>query len=217
MLTALDLGDHRHPGRHQNPNRFKTGVDASHSPRHNVTRAARRLWKYHDPTGIAATFESAGRLPVFTEAGVDIAQPGALERVVKQVAYRGEIIVLCGDGSAYASPTALNTVLQFWALRLRHTLYVSDSPGSCATLRRALPSLACMWSSRIPPTKPKNDGICTQKFWDVRPQLPSQHPPPLAESRVLLASPLQPTAPLQSPARALRAATCTALWPGLLI
>ena len=95
-----------------------------------------------------------------------------LERVVAQVAYRGELVLICGDGSPYGSPTALNTVLQFWALRLRHTLFVSDSAArqpprralgrlcrrptspplpffSCARLRRTVPQLACVWSSSI--------------------------------------------------------------------
>ena len=59
-------------------------------------------------------------------------------------------------------------MLQFWALRLRHVLFVSDSAASCERLRAALPSLACVWSSRIPRTKPRNGGICNKLFWDMR-------------------------------------------------
>mmetsp|Transcript_703 Transcript_703/g.2245 ORF Transcript_703/g.2245 Transcript_703/m.2245 type:complete len:108 (-) Transcript_703:1565-1888(-) len=91
-----------------------------------------------------------------------------LERVVAQVAYRGELILICGDGSPYGSPTALNTVLQFWALRLRHTLFVSDSAASCARLRRTVPQLACVWSSSIAPSRPNNQGLCNRKHWDLR-------------------------------------------------
>ncbi len=112
--------------------------------------------------------ESAGRLPPFTSFGADVAQPGALHSVVAQIAYQREIILVCGDGSAYASPTALNTVLQFWALRLRHVLYVSDSRASCERLRAGLPELACVWSSRISTARPNHTGVCVRKYWDMR-------------------------------------------------
>ena len=59
-------------------------------------------------------------------------------------------------------------MLQLWALRLRHVLFVSDSAASCESLRTALPSLACVWSSRIPCTKPHNGGICNKLYWDMR-------------------------------------------------
>ncbi len=121
-----------------------------------------------DPWTVAHSYESHGRLPPFTEFGADVAQPGVLRRVVSQVAYQGEIILLCGDGSAYASPTALNTVMQFYALRLRHVLFVSDSRQSCEALRRGLPSLRCVYTSRVPRTKPQNGGGCVKRFWDMR-------------------------------------------------
>jgi hypothetical protein len=128
-------------------------------------RALRRHGVSHrrGQQGNASTFESAGRLPAFSLSGIDIEEPGALARVVEQIAFNGEIILICGDGSAYASPTALNTVLQLWALRLRHTLYVSDSATSCARLRSVLPSLACVWSSSIPTTKPQVKSECVRK------------------------------------------------------
>ena len=70
--------------------------------------------------------------------------------------------------SAHASPTALNTVLQFYALRLHHVLYLSDSRASCERLRRAVPSLACAWSSIINASKPAHGSVCVEKYWDKR-------------------------------------------------
>jgi hypothetical protein len=74
---------------------------------------------------------------------------------------------VCGDGSAYASPTALNTVLQLYALRLRHVLYMSDGPESCRRLQRAVPSLACAWSSVLNTSKPTHDSVLVRKWWDM--------------------------------------------------
>ena len=113
-------------------------------------------------------FESAGQLPPFTSFGVDVEQPGALARVASQIAYKREIFLVCGDGSAYASPTALNTVLQLYALRIRHVLYMSDGPAACARLRRAVPTLACAWSSIINTSKPTHDSVLVRKWWDMR-------------------------------------------------
>lgn len=113
-------------------------------------------------------YESAGKLPAFESFGEDLHAPGALERAAAQIAYRNEIILVCGDGSAYASPTALNTVLQFYALRLRHVLYISDGPAACTRLARAVPSLACAWSSVINTSKPQHDSVLVQKWWDMR-------------------------------------------------
>ena len=104
---------------------------------------------------IGRAFESANRLPRFTLHGADVANTSTLEAVVQQVAYRNEIIILCGDGQSGGSPNALNTALQFYAMRLRHVLFVSDSAASCDRLRAGLPSLACVWSSRVPRTKPQ--------------------------------------------------------------
>ena len=115
-----------------------------------------------------AHFESAGRLPPFTSFGTDLNLPGALERAAEQIAYRREIILVCGDGSAYASPTALNTVLQFYALRLRHVLYISDSAAACERLRVAVPTLACAWSSVVNTSKPQHDSVLVKKWWDMR-------------------------------------------------
>ena len=112
--------------------------------------------------------ESAGRLPAFTAFGADLESPGALELAISQIAFEREVILVCGDGSAYASPTALNTVLQFYALRLHHVLYVSDTPQSCERLRTGIPDLKCVWSSRIPTTRPPHDGICIKRYWDMR-------------------------------------------------
>lgn len=116
----------------------------------------------------AEEYESAGKLPPFTEFGSDVEAPGVLERVASQISYKREIVLVCGDGSAYASPTALNTVLQLYALRIRHVLYMSDGPAACARLRRAVPSLACAWSSIINTSKPKHDSVLVKKWWDMR-------------------------------------------------
>ena len=114
------------------------------------------------------SFDSRGKLPPFTSFGADLEAPGALARAASEIAYRGELILVCGDGSAYASPTALNTVLQFYALRLHHVLYLSDSRASCERLRRAVPSLACAWSSIINASKPAHGSVCVEKYWDKR-------------------------------------------------
>ena len=37
--------------------------------------------------------------------------------------------------------------------------------GRCASLKLALPEVACVWSSRISPTKPKRGGLCVQLYW----------------------------------------------------
>ena len=116
----------------------------------------------------AAAYESAGKLPNFTLFAADVANASVLRDVVRQVAYRNELILLCGDGQPAGSPNALNTVLQFYALRLRHVLFVSDTAESCQRLRRGLPELACVWTSRVPRTKPQNNGGCVKRFWDMR-------------------------------------------------
>ena len=109
-------------------------------------------------------WESVGKLPPFTAFGQDLAASGVLAKAAAQIAYKREIILVCGDGSAYASPTALNTVLQLYALRLRHVLYVSDSEAACKRLQRAVPSLACAWSSSINTSKPTHDSVLVQKW-----------------------------------------------------
>ncbi|KOO25999.1 hypothetical protein Ctob_012854 [Chrysochromulina tobinii] len=92
--------------------------------------------------------------------------PGALAKVVSQVAYRRELILVCGDAKPSASAAnGLNTVLALRALRLHHILYLSDSSASCAALRLALPEVACVWSSRINATKPRDAGLCVQLYW----------------------------------------------------
>ena len=101
-------------------------------------------------------FETASP-PRFAAFGADLESPGMLAAAARQIAWRGEVILTCGDGTDYASPTALNTVLQLYALKLHHVLYVSDSAESCAALRRAVPSLACVWSSMINASKPLHD------------------------------------------------------------
>ena len=120
-----------------------------------------------DPSSLGL-LESEGRLPPFTHFGADVNQPGVLREVAAQISYQREIILVCGDGSAYASPTALNTVIQFYAMRLRHVLYVSDSRRSCENLRAGLPGLACVWSSRITTARPNHTGICVKKYFDMR-------------------------------------------------
>ena len=105
---------------------------------------------------------------LFTEFAADVEQPGVLRRVVEQVAVRNEIILVSGDGSSYASPTALNTVLQFRDLGHTNVLYVSDTPQSCERLRTDIHDLKCVWSSRIPTTRPPHDGICVKRYWDMR-------------------------------------------------
>ena len=108
-------------------------------------------------------YESAGRLPEFTHHGADLETPGMLEGVVRQIAWRGELILVCGDAKPTASSAnGLNTLMQLRGLGLHHVLYLSDSAASCAALRHALPAVACVWSSRIPSTKPKNGGLCVQ-------------------------------------------------------
>ena len=113
-------------------------------------------------------FESEGKLGPFGPFGSDVEAPGVLARAARDIAYRREIILVCGDGSAYASPTALNTVLQFYALGLRHVLYISDSADACTRLRRAVPSLACAWSSVLNRSKPTHGSVLVQKWWDMR-------------------------------------------------
>ena len=85
---------------------------------------------------------------------------------VSQVAYQREIILVCGDAKPTASSAnGLNTILQLRALRLHHILYLSDSAASCASLRMAVPDVACVWSSRIAATRPRNGGLCVQLYW----------------------------------------------------
>lgn len=111
-------------------------------------------------------YESAGALPAFTFHGADLEAPGVFEAAVKQVAYQGEIILVCGDAKPTASSAnGLNTLLNFRALRLHHVLYLSDSRESCGALRAILPEVACVWSSRIPSAKPKVGGLCVQLYW----------------------------------------------------
>ena len=105
---------------------------------------------------------------LFTEFAADVEQPGVLRRVVEQVAVRNEIILVSGDGSSYPSPPAPNTVLQFRDLGHTNVLYVSDTPQSCERLRTGIPDLKCVWSSRIPTTRPPHDGICIKRYWDMR-------------------------------------------------
>ena len=112
-------------------------------------------------------FETAAP-PRFAAFGADLESPGVLAAAARQIAWRGEVILACGDGTDYASPTALNVVLQFYALKLHHVLYVSDSAASCAALRRAVPSLACVWSSLINASKPAHESVCVKKYWDKR-------------------------------------------------
>ena len=127
-------------------------------------------------TGLAEVYESAGRLPEFTAFGADLEVPGTLERVVAQRAFRRELILVCGDASPTASSAnGLNTVMQLYALRLHHVLYISDSAAACAKLRSALPSLACVWSSRINSTKPEHGGLCVEKVCADLPPLLLHH------------------------------------------
>ena len=112
-------------------------------------------------------FETAAP-PRFAAFGADLESPGVLAAAARQIAWRGEVILTCGDGTDYASPTALNAVLQFYALKLHHVLYVSDSAASCSALQRAVPSLACVWSSLINASKPAHDSVCVKKYWDKR-------------------------------------------------
>ena len=117
-------------------------------------------------SSLAAAYESAGKLPLFANSGADLELPGMLERVVAQRAFRNELIMVCGDAAPTASSAnGLNTVMQLYALRLHHVLYISDSAMACDRLRAALPSLACVWSSRINNTKPEHGGLCVEKHW----------------------------------------------------
>jgi hypothetical protein len=114
----------------------------------------------------SALYESAHKLPAFSAFGSDLEATGSLEHVLSQIAYRGEVILVCGDASPTASSAnGLNTVLQLYALQLHHVLYISDSADSCSRLRVAVPSLACVWSSRIKTTRPENGGLCVQLYW----------------------------------------------------
>ena len=117
---------------------------------------------------LARSYESAGELPRFTFFGADVASPAVLAAMARQIAFHNEIILLCGDGRATGSPNALNTVLQFYALRLAHVLFVSDSAESCSRLATSLPQLACVWTSRVSRQKPDNAGGCVKRFWDMR-------------------------------------------------
>ena len=115
-------------------------------------------------TGLAESYESAGKLAEFSAFAADLEVPGTLERVVALRAFRRELILVCGDASPTASSAnGLNTVMQLYALRLYHVLFISDSAAACAKLRSALPSLACVWSSRISSSKPQHGGLCVEK------------------------------------------------------
>ena len=115
---------------------------------------------------VTLLYESAGKLPAFMYGGADLEEPGMLEKVVQQVMYRKEIILVCGDAKPTASSAnGLNTLMQLRALNLHHVLYLSDSAASCAAVRLAMPDIACVWSSRIPSTKPKVAGLCVQLYW----------------------------------------------------
>ena len=116
--------------------------------------------------GADQQFLSAGQLPSFSPHGADLETPGMLAKVVAQVAYRSELILVCGDAKPTASSAnGLNTVLALRALQLHHILYLSDSAASCAALRGAMPDVACVWSSRISATKPRDGGLCVQLYW----------------------------------------------------
>ena len=111
-------------------------------------------------------FESAGQLPRFTHFGADLEADGVLHEVAAQISYRNELILVCGDGAPTASSSnALNAVLQLRALQLHHILFLSDSSASCYALRQAIPSIACVWSSRIPSSRPPNGGLAVQRYW----------------------------------------------------
>lgn len=89
-----------------------------------------------------------------------------LQQVVGEVSFQHELIMVCGDGAPGASSaTAINIVMQLHALRLHHVLFISDSNASCHALREALPRLACVWSSRLPTSKPPNPGLAVQLYW----------------------------------------------------
>ena len=109
---------------------------------------------------------SAGLLPAFSHHGADLEEPGIFAKVVEQVSFRREIILVCGDAKPTASSAnGLNTLMQLRNLRLHHVLYLSDSAASCAALRHVLPEVACVWSSRISAKKPKAGGLCVQLYW----------------------------------------------------
>ena len=120
------------------------------------------------PPASAAEYFQQVASPSFSAFGMDIDQPGVLDRVVREVAVDNEIILVSGDGSSYASPMALNTVLQFRDLGHENVLFLSDSTKSCERLRSGVPTLKCVWSSRIPTTRPPHDGLCVKRFWDMR-------------------------------------------------
>ena len=118
------------------------------------------------PLTDAESWTSAGKLPPFTLHGADLEVPGTLARVVSQVAYRRELILVCGDAKPTASSAnGLNTLISLRAIGLHNVLYLSDSASSCASLRMALPEVACVWSSRINATKPRVGGLCVQLYW----------------------------------------------------
>ena len=71
---------------------------------------ARAALAHGTSAGRLGPFEVASVPAPFEFFGIDVADDGALARAARAVAHLGEIIVVCGDGSAYASPTALNTV-----------------------------------------------------------------------------------------------------------
>ena len=71
---------------------------------------ARAALAHGTSAGRLGPFEVASVPAPFEFFGIDVADDCALARAARAVAHLGEIIVVCGDGSAYASPTALNTV-----------------------------------------------------------------------------------------------------------
>ena len=73
---------------------------------------------------------------------------------------------------------ALNTVFQLRALKLDHVLFLSDSQKSCRRLATADPKLACVWSSRIPRTRPVHYGVCVRMFWAAAVRLRQRVVPP---------------------------------------
>ena len=83
-------------------------LDSEHRGSGGRARAA--LAHAHGSAGRLGPYEVASAPAPFEFFGTDVADDGALARAARAVAHNGEIIVVCGDGSAYASPTALNTV-----------------------------------------------------------------------------------------------------------
>lgn len=118
--------------------------------------------------GAAPSNGATGRLGDLFGADIGDGTTGVLSRVAARVARGKEIITLSADASLVAAPLALNVIRQLRALDLDHVLHLSDSHASCLKLQRYDPAINCVWTSRIPATRPTPPSGCMRQFYDMR-------------------------------------------------